>query len=379
MDCAYCPYHDRGVDDRSQVMSLQMLEETIRQAIEGQNTPRYVFSWQGGEPTLAGMGFFEEALALQKKYAPGPTKIVNEIQTNGYDLDEEWCDFLRKNNFRVALSVDGPPPMHDAYRRDREGAGTARRVRAAALLLHQRRVPFTALVAVNHVTARDPLAVYEYIRDSLHCRCIHFIPIIERRDADRTAPGKWDSRSCKVVGSPQLRPSRTGMIEAWSVGPEEYGEFLKGVFEAWRVDDVGKIVIPTFDALLAQWLDEPTRFCEMGEECGSSLVVDWDGTVYSCPFFLYPEYALGNVGEQSLGDMAESPAQIEFGREKAAISADCQECEFLFACHGGCPRRRFAKTARGQSMDMLCPAFVDFNGHVGPYFRVFAQSVRESQ
>lgn len=378
LNCTYCPYHDPAGDDPGRMMSLQDLERTISQAFAGQNTSRYVFSWQGGEPLLVGQGFLEEALALQKQYAPAQAEIVNEIQTNGLLLDAEWCDFLRTRHFRVALSADGPLAVHDVFRRDREGKGTARRVLQAALLLHRHQVPFTALVAVNRATVRDPEGVYDYIHRHLHASAMHFIPIIERRNAAEVAPGRWTSRDLRSVGNPQLRPSKTGLITDWSVGFDEYGEFMKAIFEIWRQEDVGKVVIPTFDALLAQWLDEPTRFCEMGETCGSSLAVDWDGTVYSCPLFLYPEYAIGNIRERSLGELAVSPEQTAFGKAKADISEDCQKCEFLFACHGGCPRRRFARTNRGQAIDMLCPSLVALNRHVGPYFRVFAGSVMDN-
>ena len=378
MDCAYCPYHDPANHDPGQIMSLQDLERTIRQALEGQNTPQYLFSWQGGEPTLAGMGFFQEALALQKQYAEPSSVVVNEIQTNGLLLDGEWADFLRENEFRVGLSIDGPLSTHDAYRRDLAGQGTARAVQHSAMLLHHHHVPFTALVAVNRLSARSPDAVYEFLRDRLRVKSMHFTPIVERRKAVGLHPEKAGWRELKSLGSSQLRPSRTGTVTDWSVDFDMYGEFLKRIFDLWRDDDVGEIVIPTFDALLAQWLDEPTRFCEMGLTCGSSLVVDWDGTVYPCPYYLGAADAIGNIRETPLGELAESPRQVAFGEAKAVVSKDCHDCEFLFACHGGCPRRRFGRTTRGQEIDMLCPGLVAFHRHVGPFFRVFARSVREN-
>ncbi len=378
LDCAYCPYHSPADDEPGQIMSLQVLERTIRQAFEGQNGPTQVFSWQGGEPLLAGQGFFEEALALQKECAPPQARVVNEIQTNGLLLDEEWCDFFRRNNFRVALSCDGPPSLHDAYRRDRAGKGTGRRVLAAALLLHRRQVPFSALVTVNRRSMQEPEKVYEYVRRRLRASALHFIPIIERRAAAETAPGKWSQRDMRTAESNQLRPSKMGLVTDWSVDFDAYGQFLIQVFDLWREDGAVEFPIANFDALLAQWLDEPVRFCEMGEVCGSSLVVDWDGTVYSCPYYLYPEYALGNLRERPLGELATGPEQVAFGQAKATVSQDCKECEFLFACHGGCPRRRFAKTRRGEAIDLLCPGLLAFHRHVGPYFRVFARSVRDN-
>lgn len=378
LDCVYCPYHSPSDPGPGHIMSLQVLERTISQAIEGQNSPCLAFSWQGGEPLLAGQGFFEEALVLQKRFAPPQMEVVNEIQTNGVLLDAEWCDFLRRNGFRVALSADGPLAVHDVYRRDREGKGTARRVLAASRLLRQRQIPFTALVAVNRRSVREAEAVYGYVRRQLGAAAVHFIPIVERSSAAQVAPGKWSARDMRGLGNTHLRPSPNGLVTDWSVDFDEYGEFLKTIFDLWREDGVGEFPVAVFDALLAQWLDEPVRFCEMGEVCGSALAVDWDGTVYSCPVHLYPEYALGNVRENTLGEMASSAAQLAFGREKAAVSQDCKDCEFLFACHGGCPRRRFAKTGRGEAIDMLCPSLLALHRHVGPFFRVFARSVREN-
>jgi uncharacterized protein len=376
LDCTYCPYHNPAGDDPGQIMSLQILERTVRQAVEGQNAPCLVFSWQGGEPLLAGQGFFEEALALQKECVPAQVQVVNEVQTNGLLLDPEWCDFFRRHHFRIALSSDGAPSLHDFYRRDREGKGTGRRVLNAALMLHQHQVPFTALVTVNRRSVLEPEAIYEFVRRRLRASAIHFIPIIERHAEE--APGKWSPRDMRSVGNNQLRPSRLGPVTDWSVDFDAFGDFLIRVFDLWREDGAPDFPIANFDALLAQWLDEPVRFCEMGEVCGSSLAVDWDGTVYSCPYYLHPEYALGNVRERQLGEMAISPEQTTFGQAKANVSQDCKECEFLFACHGGCPRRRFAKTARGEAIDMLCPSLQAFNRHAGPFFRVFAQSVRDN-
>jgi len=378
MDCAYCPYHEPASDDPSRMMSLQVLERTIRQAIEGQNTPQYVFSWQGGEPTLAGLGFFQEALALQKQFAPESTEIVNEIQTNGLLLDAEWADFVRANDIRIAISTDGPPDAHDAFRRDQAGRSTSRSVMRSALFLHQRQIPFTALVAVHSMSVRDPVGVYEHLRDRMKARSMHFFPVVERRDGLSAASKRLGRRDLRSLGSKQLRPGRSGLITNWSVDFDEYGEFMKTIFDIWRVEDVGEVTIPTFDALLAQWLDEPTRFCEMGQTCGSALVVDWDGAVYPCPYCLDAEAAIGNVRETPLGELARSSEQVEFGRAKATLSRQCEECEFLFACHGGCPRRRYGKTQGGKPIDMLCDGLLAFHRHVGPFFRVFARSVQEN-
>lgn len=181
LDCKYCFYLEKEnlYPKNSQwAMPDDVLEDFVRQYIEGQDARAVSFAWQGGEPTLLGVGFFRTIIELQKKYAAGK-QIENAFQTNGILLDDEWCEFLAQNKFLVGLSIDGPRNLHDCYRVDKGGQPTFDRVLRGLRYLKKHGVEFNTLTVVHRKNSYFPLETYRFLKE-IGSGFMQFIPIVER-------------------------------------------------------------------------------------------------------------------------------------------------------------------------------------------------------
>ncbi len=366
LDCSYCFYlHKEELLDQPKMprMSESVLELHVRQYIEAQTGDEVVFSWQGGEPTLMGLEFFERMVALQKKYTKPPQRIENDLQTNGTLLDEQWCAFLKANNFLVGLSIDGPAELHDKHRCSKGGKPTHERVMAAVELLHRYQVPFSALCVVNRDNARKPIDVYRFLRDAVRPRLIQFMPGMERRDFRTVAPGHWPAESLPMLGSPQARPGTPESIVAeWSIAPEDWGYFLGRVWDEWLAKDFGRVFVDQFENAISIMVGAGSQKCVTSQICGKALAVEHDGSLYACDHFVYPEYRLGNIRDEHEGDLAFSERQQAFGYAKSErLPAYCRTCESLKYCWGDCPKDRFLRTPDGEAgLHYLCAGLKQF-------------------
>ena len=261
LDCTYCYYlHKEELlhQQRAPRMSEDMLERHIRQYIEAQTGDEVVFSWQGGEPTILGLEFFRKVVALQARYKKPGQRIENDLQTNGTLLDAEWAAFLKKHNFLVGLSCDGPERLHDRYTKG--GAPTHAKVVAAARLLKQQGVPFAALCVVNRENARHPLDVYRFLTRELGARRVQFISCVEPKVFHQVAPQHWDPALVPVVGTPQAKPGAPdSVVTDWSVDPDDWGVFLNKVWDDWYARDYGKVHVDLFETAVAQSMDLPSQ------------------------------------------------------------------------------------------------------------------------
>jgi len=370
LNCTYCYYLSKqellGRPEQWRI-SDEVLESFIRQYFEGQNHKEVVFSWQGGEPTLLGLDFSRRVVELEKKYCPPHVRCENDLQTNGTNLDDAWCEFLYKHNFLVGLSIDGPKHLHDHYRKDRAGQGSFDRVFRAAKLLRKHKVNFATLSCVNRVTAQHPLEVYRFLRDEVRSKRIQFIPIVEPVSFRQVAPQRWDERLMPALGSPNARPgSDASVVEDWSVDPDEWGNFLCTVFDEWYEKDLGTIYVNYFEAAVETWMGHVSPLCTQGPMCGKGLALEHDGSVYACDHYVYPEYRTGNIMQRRLEEMAFSEVQERFGKAKEGTLPDyCRRCEFVFACFGECPKNRFIKTPDGEpGLNYLCAGWKQFFSHV---------------
>jgi uncharacterized protein len=386
IDCTYCYYlHKEGLlnDKKASPIARNVLEEFIRQYIAGQDGDSVTFTWHGGEPTLLGLDFYREIVQLQQKYA-GTKRIENDLQTNGLLLDDAWCEFLRQHEFLVGLSIDGPKHLHDRFRVTRSGGATFDQVYGAARLLQRHGVQFNTLTVVNSVNALHPAEVYRFLTDDLGSRRLQFLPCVEPKDFRSVAPGKWESDLMPVLGTAAARPGHpTSVVTAWSVDPDDWGEFLCETFDLWLQNHVGKVFVNLFESVLAQWMQEPAQICTMAEVCGRSVAVEKDGSVYSCDHFVYPEYRLGNVldNDRRLPQLVYSPQQRKFGCDKRDTLTDyCKQCSYRFACNGDCPKNRFIKTPDGQpGLSYLCSGFKRFLSHADPHLRQMVGQIRQNE
>ncbi|MFM0220165.1 anaerobic sulfatase maturase [Paraburkholderia caledonica] len=382
INCTYCYYlHKEQLLDqhRGRRMEPSMLERYIRQYIEAQNGDAVIFSWQGGEPTMLGLDFFRDIVALQEKYRPSGRRIENDLQTNGTLLTDDWCLFLKQHGFLVGVSIDGPRDLHDAYRVDRKGSPTFDDVMRGIGLLKKHSVRFNTLTVVNRRNAKRPVDVYRFLRNEVGSTYMQFIPCVEPKDFHTVAPQHWPLESMPVLGSPGARPGNPeSVITEWSVDPGDWGYFLSRTFDEWYRKDVGTVLVNLFETAVAQSMGLPSQICITAEFCGKALAVEQDGTVYSCDHYVYPDYALGNVKDAHIGTMAFSERQQKFGFSKRdSLPGYCRKCRHLSLCWGECPKNRLVRTPEGEpGLNYLCAGIRRFHDHSGPRIREMAALLR---
>ncbi|GEA52256.1 anaerobic sulfatase maturase [Vibrio inusitatus NBRC 102082] len=376
LDCDYCYYlskenlleYKKGCTPQ---LDDQKLEKFVRDYIEGQNSLQIIFSWQGGEATMLGISYFEKVVELQRKYQPEGVTISNDLQTNGTLLNDQWCEFLKKNNFLVGLSIDGPELLHNTYRTNKAGRGTFKQVMRAVDLLHKHEVKFATLTCVNNLTSRNPLEVYRFLRDVVKSPQMQFIPIVEMKTFRETAPNTWDISDRLMQGDKRLIPGhKDSVVEPFCVSDHAWGNFLITVFNEWICNDVGTVFVQYFEAFLEAWMGNRNPLCTLGEMCGKGLAMEPNGDVYTCDHYVYPEYKIGNIAETALEKMALSPKQQQFGTAKSkSLPKQCQECDYKFACFGECPKNRFIKTRDGEDgLNYLCAGWNKFYKHADAGF-----------
>jgi uncharacterized protein len=396
LDCEYCFFLSKEALYPGSFFRMQddVLEAYIQQIIESQQAPQVTIAWQGGEPTLMGLEFFERVMQLVRKHARRGMTVEHTIQTNGTKLDDEWCAFFKQHNFLVGLSLDGPKQMHDAYRVDKLGEGTFDQVMAAARLLQHHKVEFNILCTVHASNADHPLEVYRFFRDEVKTDFIQFIPIIERATHALlpVANRGWGEHNLPtpngIEGLPVAKSSKrplytlTGsLVTKRSVKAEQWGKFLSAIFFEWVRRDVGQIYIQTFESALGSWTGRGASVCIHREICGDALALEHNGDLYSCDHFVEPKYLLGNIKEKHMLTMVGSEQQRQFGSDKrSTLPRYCQECPVRFACHGGCPRNRFIRTPDGErGLNYLCAGYKAFFTHIDYPMRLMAALLRQGR
>jgi uncharacterized protein len=363
LNCSYCFFLDKeqlylGSHFR---MSDEMLENYIRQLIETHRSKEVTVAWQGGEPTLMGIDFFRKAIVFQEQYRKPGMTFENTIQTNGTLLNDEWCEFLKENNYLVGLSIDGPRELHDANRVDKAGGPTFDKVMKGLRLLQKHGVEYNILTTVNAVNSEHPLEVYRFLRDEVGTSWIQFIPVIERLNE----------------GGVTLYQEGTTVSER-SVKPEQFGIFLNTIFDEWVRHDVGKVFVQSFEAAARSWLGLPSGMCVFDPTCGQGVALEHNGDLYSCDHFVEPNYLLGNIQDQHMEELVGSDRQQQFGRDKLeTLPQYCRECEVRFACHGECPKNRFLTTPDGEpGLNYLCAGYKAFFQHIDRPMKILTGLLR---
>lgn len=359
MACDYCYYLEKSklYDNAPRhTMSEELLERFTQAYIEAQTTPEVLFTWHGGEPMARPLAFYKKAIALQRRYAKGRT-ITNVIQTNGSLITDEWCEFLKANNWLVGVSIDGPQEFHDRYRRARSGKPTWENVMRGVRLLKKHGVEWNAMAVVNDYNANHPVDFYQFFKE-YGSAFLQFTPIVERISPHA------DGRHLA-----SLQDGSEARTAPFSVTPRQWGHFLRAIFKEWVRNDVGTTFVQLFDATLANWVGAQPGVCVYAKECGHAGVMEFNGDVYSCDHFVFPEYKLGNIRRQTIAEMLYGEKQSRFSMLKhQSLPRQCKECRFEFACHGECPKNRFAKDRYGNpGLNYLCEGYQAFFDFVTPY------------
>ena len=354
LNCSYCYYLDKyKMYGKESAMSEKLLEKCIKEYIEINDNEEICFDWHGGEPLLLGINFFVKVVALQRKYK-GNKRIFNTVQTNATLLNDEFASFFKYHNFLVGVSIDGPQDIHDRFRKDKNDNNTFTKVMRGIGLLQRYGVDFNTMTTINKASEGRGTEVYAFLK-SIGSHYMQFMPVLEYVNPlnnNVVSPGETDS-----------------VLAPYSVNPMEYGKFMCDIFDSWIKKDVGTYYVNLFDSILANWCGINPGTCVYSETCGANAVVEHNGDIYPCDHFVYPQYKLGNVTNNSLYDVLSSNTMFDFGIDKRnGLPFKCLKCKYYFACHGECPKHRFDKTADGEEyVNSLCDGLYYFFSHVAPY------------
>lgn len=336
MACRYCFYREE-LEHYGELRMQVMPEETMALLIEkacGEARYALKVTFQGGEPTLAGLDYFRRFTALVREKKRRTAEVAYSLQTNGLLLDEEWADFLARNHFLVGLSYDGTPRFHDANRTDRGGAGTAERVERAWKLLRKHGVETNLLCVVTGQAAKKPGQVYRHMKE-MGASYLQFIPCI----------------------SPEGDPSQPA--GQWQLSPDAYAYFLKTVFDLWYQDWQNGLYISVrhLDDYMRLLMGRCPSSCAAMGQCGGYFVVENDGSVYPCDFFVSSERCLGNIRDASFAQLADSAKMAEFLTETYKPEK-CRKCAYYGLCRGGC-KNDYRPVGDGRE-NVYCGAYQDF-------------------
>ncbi len=374
MACSYCYYLEKGGGlyggERDFRMTEELLELFTSEYIQSQPAGHVVFNWHGGEPMLRGRDFFRKAVSFQKKYGRG-SRVENTIQTNGLLIDGEWCAFFREHGFLVGVSIDGPRHVHDRYRKTTGGQETFEAALRALDLLQAHGVACNTLSVVNGYSSQYPSEVYMFLKQS-GSRYMQFIPAVQCISPGKRPDG-LSVLNVKESGPESLAP--------YSVGAYEYGSFLAKIFDIWVANDVGQYFIQFFESVLCAWCGLPPGVCVLLETCGNAGVIEFNGDIYPCDHYVFPEYRLGNIREQGLVPAFFSERQKQFGLDKSgSLTSYCKRCEYLGLCHGECPKNRFSHSPDGEpGHNYLCEGLKYFFRHTEPYMKFMKEEIRNGR
>lgn len=350
LGCTYCFYLKKDQlfpETKTHRMSPEIQEEMIRQLMQ-QSGDSVSIGWQGGEPALMGLDFYKRAIELEQKYGHGQS-VGNGFQTNGLLLDQEWAEFFKKYDWLIGLSLDGPEHIHDHYRLDKGGHKTWETVKRNAEMLLSEGVAVNAMCCITDYSSDKAEELYNYYK-GLGFTWMQFIPVVER---DANDPSKAAS---------------------FSLTDEKYGEFLIKLFDLWIADfKDGKPTtsVRHFESVFYSYVGMEAPECSFMKECGAYVVIEHNGNVYSCDFFVEPRHKLGNIKHDKIENMLNSKKQDEFGKAKTVLPRKCRFCKWYSKCFGGCTKDR-VKDPADHNQPRFCYSYQMFFEHADPYLRQIA-------
>lgn len=354
--CDYCYYSSCQGKPNATIRRIEdeLLNKVIKEMMET-SKGSVSFAWQGGEPLLAGLAFFERVVQLQAHYAPRNTIISNALQTNGTLLHAEWASFFRKYSFLIGVSVDGPQWIHDKRRKTGSGAGSYARVMQGIEALRKEQVEFNILTVIHEDNVGEAAVLMEWLEQNQFDH-VQFIPCMDFRSQDIDAAGRY------------------------LITPEQFGQFLCELFDSWYLDGNPKISVRMFDNWLQKLIGEEPELCIHREACPSMLILEQNGDAYPCDFYIHDSYRLGNAGEESLGELMNKSIWDTFHSQKGSLAKPCMTCEYLHYCHGGCPRNRMGNgVVEEPGIDYFCASYKMLYQYGEARMRELAQRILVNQ
>ena len=359
LQCSYCYYLAVGKCLNTWFpghMGDDVLKRYLSSHIDACDGKHIHFSWHGGEPTLLGIEYFNNIVELQNDLCPPGKQIHNAIQTNGTLIDDRWATFLARHGFIVGVSLDGPPELHNAYRKTIQGETTFDQAYRGYRLLIAHNVPVDVLCVVNDCNVLYPMQIYRFFKE-IGVRHLSFLPLVE-----------------------QQANGTTIVVSERSVPAEAFGAFLCVIFDEWKAGDIGRIKVQIFEEVLRTAFEQQHSLCLFRPECGDIPVLEANGDVYACDHYVHPSYRIGNITKSSLADILNSEKLQQFGKaKKKHLPTLCKKCEVLAMCNGECPKNRFVQVEGGESgtMNYLCSGYRLFFNHCRPFVDAVAEQWRK--
>lgn len=353
MRCSYCFYADeqknRQVPNYG-LMSNEVLHAILTKVLAHAET-ECTISFQGGEPTCAGLDFFRTVVALEQQLNTTGITIHNAIQTNGYLINDEWARFFAENNFLVGVSLDGPKELHDLNRLDSGGNGTHSRVMKAIALLKKHGVEFNILTVVTATTCRSIRKTYNFFRRN-QFDYQQYIPCLDPLGEERGGHN-------------------------YSLNAASFSNYLKDLFDCWYEDAAkGNLLYNRyFTNLLLILTGRPPEACGMGGMCGMQYVIEADGGVYPCDFYMLDEWRLGNVLTHSIAEIDQMRDSLGFVQISIEAASDCKQCKWYALCRGGCRRDREPVVDGKLQKNFFCTAYYDFFEYAYPRLAQLARAI----
>lgn len=348
LDCKYCFYKDKKLlfGAGRHCMNGEILERLVKDYLS-LRFPVSSFAWQGGEPTLMGLDFYKKAVELQQQFSQNGQVVSNALQTNGILLNDKWCEFLRKYKFLVGISLDGPKDYHDYYRINKAGKGTFDKVIMAVEKCRKHKVEFNILVLLNNrnVTAPDKLLGF-FIEHSIEY--VQFIPCVEKE---------------------------TNVVSNFSITPKQYGEFLCRIFDCWYEYGPEKLSIRLFDSTLNYLVHGEHTNCIFRRSCNDYIVIEHNGDVFCCDFFVDQEYRLGNILEKPIGELFRGQRKQRFARQKETLHNKCLICRHSAICRGGCLKERVVVSNDFVNPSYFCESYKRFFDYSLPRLAQYAAGI----
>ncbi|MHA1150231.1 MAG: anaerobic sulfatase maturase [Promethearchaeota archaeon] len=351
LKCSYCFYlrvEKVYPEKKHHHMSFKTLETLISQYLQFRFRES-IFGWQGGEPTLVGLDFFKGVVDLQQKYGLTGQIIGNALQTNGLLIDDEWGQFLNKYKFLVGLSLDGPKYIHDRYRKSIGGKSVWQKVMQAVNHLRENRVEFNILCVISKANVNHVKEIYKFFIEN-DFRYLQFIPALEADKERKRAP--------------------------FSVSASQYGKFLCDLFDEWKIAPHG-VSIRFFDGLISHHLGYPKGNCALEESCADYLLVEWNGDIYPCDFFVEPKRKLGNIMSDSMINIKQK-RDNGFGLIKQNLGKECTDCKWLDLCYGGCIKDRAFPDNPHPNRTYYCEAYKKFHNYSNKWFKKFSETLKKA-
>lgn len=351
--CTYCFYLEKAALYPAAArhrMPDNVLEHVLRTFL-ATDQPAHAIGWQGGEPTLMGLAFFRRVTELQTRHARPGRAVSNGLQTNATLLDDDWARHLARHGFLAGVSVDGPPAIHNRYRVGPDGRGAHAAALRGLAALRRQGAAFNVLALVSQANVGQPGALYRYLRDDLGVLHHQYIECVETDDE--------------------------GALRPYAIDGAAWGAFLCGLYDAWQADgDTRRVSVRLFESVVARLVDGAGTLCAMGRDCRPYLVVEHNGDIYPCDFYVEPALKLGNVLTHTWEALLEAPAYAAFGARKRQWHARCDACPHLDLCAGCCPKNRPAQGREPGRLSLLCEGWLRFFEHARPGFERLAADIR---